>query len=100
LLGARQGVLVVTDLVESVKAVSGARVRSRCARVSWMAWLSWPLWALGHEKTWSPKGSRSLPQEHLVLMREEGGWGGVGGGGRQNGRCRCQGGDCCVVGRG
>jgi hypothetical protein len=72
-LGVRQGVSVVTDSVESVKAASGARVRSRCASVSWgMAWLSWPLWALGHENAWSPKGSRSLPQEHLVLMREVG----------------------------
>jgi hypothetical protein len=71
-LGARQGVLVVMDLVESVKAASGARVRSRCASVSRMAWLSWPLWVLGHEKRWSPKGSRSLPQEHLVLIREVG----------------------------
>jgi hypothetical protein len=71
-LGARQGVSVVMDLVESVKVASGARVRSRCASVSRMAWLSWPLWVLGHEKIWSPKGSRSLPQEHLVLIREVG----------------------------
>jgi hypothetical protein len=48
-LGARQGVSVVMDSVESVKAASGARVRSRCASVSRMAWLSWPLWVLGHE---------------------------------------------------
>ena len=32
-LGARQGVSVVMDSVESVKAASGARVRSRCASV-------------------------------------------------------------------
>jgi hypothetical protein len=29
-----------------------------------------------------------------------GGWGGIGDGGRQSGRCHCQGGDFCVVGRG
>jgi hypothetical protein len=35
-LGARQGVSVVMDSVESVKAASGARVWSRCASVSWL----------------------------------------------------------------
>jgi hypothetical protein len=38
LLGARQGVSVVTDSVESVKAASGARVQSEL--VSWL--VSWP----------------------------------------------------------